>query len=159
MSLKQMSLMEFKAGAAGEDQFSSDRMHDVWPLDKVNAKKAKFPCCLVWTSLPIVSWLAPYMGHVGICREDGVVLDFSGSHFVGSDSFSFGSVARYLQLDREQCCFPPNLAGHTCEQSYSMQKLEPQSRGMMRCTRACCDSSTRATTSSPAIVTPSWPTP
>lgn len=112
--------MEFKAG---EDRCSSDREHDLWPLDNVDPKKAKFPCCLVWTPLPVVSWLAPYMGHVGICREDGVVLDFSGSHFVGTDSFSFGSVARYLQLDREQCCFPPNLAGHTCKQSYRHAEL------------------------------------
>ncbi|KAJ6698127.1 PROTEIN REVERSION-TO-ETHYLENE SENSITIVITY1 [Salix purpurea] len=26
--------------------------------------------------------------------------------------------ARYLQLDRQQCCFPPNLAGHACKHGY-----------------------------------------
>ncbi|KAJ4837980.1 Protein REVERSION-TO-ETHYLENE SENSITIVITY1 [Turnera subulata] len=92
--------------------------HELWPLDQIDAKKAKFPCCLVWTPLPVVSWLAPFIGHVGICREDGAILDFSGSNFVNLDNFAFGAAARYLQLDREQCCFPPNLSGHTCGLGY-----------------------------------------
>ncbi|CAN1848070.1 Protein REVERSION-TO-ETHYLENE SENSITIVITY1 [Linum perenne] len=42
------------------------------------------------------------MGHVGICREDGAILDFSGSNLVTVDNFSYGAAARYLQLDRNQ---------------------------------------------------------
>ncbi|KAG9439931.1 hypothetical protein H6P81_020096 [Aristolochia fimbriata] len=98
---------------------SDESMHlHLWSLDEIAPGKAKFPCCIVWTPLPVVSWLAPFIGHVGICREDGAILDFSGSNFVNIDNFAFGAVARYLQLDREQCCFPPNLAGHTCRQGY-----------------------------------------
>uniref|UniRef100_A0A1D1ZFK0 Protein REVERSION-TO-ETHYLENE SENSITIVITY1 n=1 Tax=Anthurium amnicola TaxID=1678845 RepID=A0A1D1ZFK0_9ARAE len=92
--------------------------HDLWPLDEVDSKKAKYPCCIVWTPLPVVSWLAPYMGHVGICQEDGAILDFAGSNFVNVDGFAYGAVARYLQLDREQCCLPSNLASHTCKHVY-----------------------------------------
>ncbi|KAJ4708189.1 protein REVERSION-TO-ETHYLENE SENSITIVITY1-like [Melia azedarach] len=51
-------------------------------------------------------------------REDGVILDFSGSSFVNVDGFAFGAAAIYLQLDRKQCCFPPNLSGHTCKHGY-----------------------------------------
>lgn len=92
--------------------------HELWPLEEIDPKKEKFPCCLVWTPLPVVSWLAPFIGHVGICQEDGAILDFSGSNFINVDDFAFGAVARYLQLDREQCCFPPNLSGHTCKNGY-----------------------------------------
>ncbi|XP_016491089.1 protein REVERSION-TO-ETHYLENE SENSITIVITY1-like isoform X1 [Nicotiana tabacum] len=92
--------------------------HDLWPLDEIDPKKEKFPCCLVWTPLPVVSWLAPFVGHVGICREDGTVVDFSGSNMITVGNLSYGAVARYYQLDRRQCCFPPNLAGHTCKQGY-----------------------------------------
>ncbi|KAH7523810.1 hypothetical protein FEM48_Zijuj06G0051500 [Ziziphus jujuba var. spinosa] len=92
--------------------------HEFWPLDAIDPKKARFPCCLVWTPLPVVSWLAPFIGHVGICREDGTILDFSGSYLVNVDDFAFGDVARYLQLDRKQCCFPPNPAAHTCKYGY-----------------------------------------
>lgn len=76
--------------------------HEFWPLDEIDPKKAKFPCCLVWAPLPVVSWLAPFIGHVGICREDGVIFDFSGSYLVNVDDFAFGGAARYLQLDREK---------------------------------------------------------
>lgn len=76
--------------------------HELWPLDAIDPVQAKFPCCLVWTPLPVVSWLAPFIGHVGICREDGVILDFAGSNFANTNDFAFGPVARYLQLDREK---------------------------------------------------------
>ncbi|XP_044976855.1 protein REVERSION-TO-ETHYLENE SENSITIVITY1 isoform X2 [Hordeum vulgare subsp. vulgare] len=50
--------------------------------------------------------------------EDGSVLDFAGSNFVSMDNFAYGSVARYLQLDRKKCCFPANLGAHVCESTY-----------------------------------------
>ncbi|KAF7830473.1 protein REVERSION-TO-ETHYLENE SENSITIVITY1 [Senna tora] len=108
--------MELNASYDIEDP--SSMQHDLWPLDRIDPKKGKFPCCLVWTPLPVVSWLAPYIGHVGICREDGTVIDFSGSNFVNVDDFAYGAVARYLQLDRSQCCFPPHRSAHTCKHGY-----------------------------------------
>lgn len=98
-----LTKMELKAAYDIENMNSKQGIqHEFWPLDAIDSKKAKFPCCLVWTPLPVVSWLAPFIGHVGICREDGTILDFSGSNFVNVDDFAFGAVARYLQLDREQ---------------------------------------------------------
>nr|GFD03328.1 protein reversion-to-ethylene sensitivity1 [Tanacetum cinerariifolium] len=76
--------------------------HGFWPLDQIDPTKSRFPCCLVWTPLPVVSWLAPFIGHVGLCMDDGAVVDFSGSNLVTIDDFAYGSVARYIQLDREQ---------------------------------------------------------
>jgi len=103
MSPKQVSMVDLRTSVDVEDQRPDQRLCDsLLPLDEIDPKKARFPCCIVWTPLPIVSWLAPYIGHVGICREDGAVLDFAGSNFVGVDNFSYGAVARYLQLDREQ---------------------------------------------------------
>nr|AFX95946.1 green-ripe protein [Petunia x hybrida] len=91
---------------------------DLWPLEEIDPTKEKFPCCLVWTPLPVVSWLAPFIGHVGICREDGTIIDFSGSNMINVGNLTYGAVARYYQLDRLQCCFPPHLAGHTCKDGY-----------------------------------------
>lgn len=96
-------MMELNASYDIEQSCSTKKIeHELWPLDPIDPKNAKFPCCLVWNPLPVVSWLAPFIGHVGICREDGAVLDFSGSYFVNVDDFAFGSVARYLKLDRRQ---------------------------------------------------------
>ncbi|KAK6129535.1 hypothetical protein DH2020_036720 [Rehmannia glutinosa] len=120
-----LPLMEISlAGEIENKRYAETILDDFWPLPPVDPKKATFPCCLVWTPLPVVSWLAPFIGHVGICKEDGTILDFSGSNLVNVDDFAFGSVARYLQFDREQdllrqCCFPPNIAGHKCKHRYA----------------------------------------
>lgn len=82
---------------------------DLWPLCEIDPKKAKLPCCIVWTPLPVVSWLAPFIGHVGLCREDGVILDFAGSNFINVDDFAFGPPARYLQLDRTKVSVSASL--------------------------------------------------
>ncbi|XP_017216827.1 protein REVERSION-TO-ETHYLENE SENSITIVITY1 isoform X2 [Daucus carota subsp. sativus] len=103
----------------GDESSALTVRHEFWPVEEINPKNAKFPCCLVWTPLPVVSWLAPFIGHVGICKEDGSIIDFSGSNLLNVDDFAYGSVARYIQLDREKCCFPPNLAAHTCKHRYS----------------------------------------
>lgn len=94
--------MDIEAAAVDKDFSAKERLNELCPLNGVDPKKARFPCCIVWSPLPVVSWLAPYIGHVGICREDGTVLDFAGSNFVNIDNFAYGAVARYLQLDREQ---------------------------------------------------------
>ncbi|KAK9164258.1 hypothetical protein Syun_005160 [Stephania yunnanensis] len=67
---------------------------------QIDPRSARFPCCIVWTPLPILSWFIPFIGHIGICREDGVILDFAGPNFVCVDNFAFGSVARYFQINK-----------------------------------------------------------
>ncbi|BAF13491.1 protein RTE1-HOMOLOG [Oryza sativa Japonica Group] len=69
----------------------------------IDPRRARFPCCIVWTPLPLISWLIPFIGHIGICREDGVILDFAGPNFVSVDNFAFGAVARYIQVNSDEC--------------------------------------------------------
>ncbi|KAG9459243.1 hypothetical protein H6P81_003751 [Aristolochia fimbriata] len=71
--------------------------------NEIDAKRARFPCCIVWTPLPVLSWFIPFIGHIGICREDGVILDFAGPNFVCVDNFAFGAAARFIQIRKEQC--------------------------------------------------------
>jgi transmembrane protein 222 len=98
-----------EADFGDEDDSSDNALQELWPLGEIDPKKARFPCCIVWTPLPVVSWLAPYIGHVGICQEDGAILDFAGSNLVSVDDFAYGSVARYIQLDRKKVCMIPNI--------------------------------------------------
>ena len=109
MSPKVLSSMELEADFEGEDVSSNDGLQELWPLGEIDPKRARFPCCIVWTPLPVVSWLAPYIGHVGICQEDGAILDFAGSNLVSVDNFAYGSVARYLQLDRKKVWMIPTI--------------------------------------------------
>ncbi|XP_031402886.1 protein RTE1-HOMOLOG isoform X2 [Punica granatum] len=70
---------------------------------QIDPGRARFPRCIVWAPLPVVSWFIPFIGHVGICREDGVILDFAGPNFVCVDNFAFGSATRYIQISKEKC--------------------------------------------------------
>ncbi|KAL1199712.1 Protein RTE1-HOMOLOG [Cardamine amara subsp. amara] len=69
---------------------------------KIDPRRDRFPCCIVWTPLPLISWFIPFIGHLGICREDGVILDFAGPNFVCVDHFAFGAVSRYIQINKEK---------------------------------------------------------
>uniref|UniRef100_A0A7S3GI38 Transmembrane protein 222 n=1 Tax=Palpitomonas bilix TaxID=652834 RepID=A0A7S3GI38_9EUKA len=65
----------------------------------INEKRAKFPFCVVWTPLPMISWLLPFIGHVGIASSDGKIHDFAGPYHVGVDDMAFGSPTKYWLLD------------------------------------------------------------
>ncbi|XP_051148295.1 protein RTE1-HOMOLOG [Andrographis paniculata] len=77
---------------------------DMTESTQIDPKRSRFPYCIVWTPLPVLSWFFPCIGHIGICREDGVILDFAGPNFVCVDNFTFGAPKRYIQLSKEQCC-------------------------------------------------------
>ncbi|KAI8537068.1 hypothetical protein RHMOL_Rhmol10G0306000 [Rhododendron molle] len=76
--------------------------HRMPQTSEIDPRRGRFPCCIVWTPLPVLSWLVPFIGHMGICREDGVILDFAGPNFVCVDNFTFGAVARYIQISKEK---------------------------------------------------------
>lgn len=76
---------------------------------RIDPRRDRFPCCIVWTPLPFITWLVPFIGHVGICREDGVILDFAGPNFVCVDNFAFGAVSRYIQINKAKVTFAKML--------------------------------------------------
>lgn len=65
------------------------------PIDPV---KNRFPYCIVWTPLPLITWLFPFIGHVGICTSEGVIHDFSGPYYVSVDEMAFGNPTKYAKL-------------------------------------------------------------
>ena len=65
----------------------------------INPDKQRFPYCIVWTPLPLITSLIPCIGHTGICSSNGITHDFAGSFVVGVDNLSFGKTHKYVQLD------------------------------------------------------------
>mmetsp|Transcript_33224 Transcript_33224/g.60053 ORF Transcript_33224/g.60053 Transcript_33224/m.60053 type:complete len:211 (+) Transcript_33224:217-849(+) len=65
---------------------------------KVNNEK-KFPHCLVWTPIPIISYLLPCIGHLGVTSYDGIIHDFAGPYTINKDNFLFGKPTRFVPLD------------------------------------------------------------
>ncbi|XP_059642728.1 protein RTE1-HOMOLOG [Cornus florida] len=96
--------------------------HIVPQTMQIDPRRARFPCCIVWTPLPVISWLIPFIGHIGICREDGVILDFAGPNFVCVDNFAFGAVTRYIQINKEKCCISPYPAAYKSEEEFNQEE-------------------------------------
>jgi len=56
--------------------------------------------CVVWSPLPPITWLVPFIGHLGIADSDGVASDFRGPYFVGDDGrMAFGQPTRAVRID------------------------------------------------------------
>ncbi|RLN88753.1 hypothetical protein BBJ28_00009808 [Nothophytophthora sp. Chile5] len=57
----------------------------------------RFPFCLVWSPIPILTWFLPFIGHLGIADSKGIIFDFAGPYTIGRDDFAFGIPTRYVQ--------------------------------------------------------------
>ena len=65
----------------------------------VSVTNERYPYCIVWTPIPVLTWLLPMFGHLGIADSRGIIYDFGGPYYIAEDNFSFGRCARYIQLD------------------------------------------------------------
>lgn len=65
-------------------------------IDKINDS---YPCCIVWTPIPILTWLFPFIGHMGIAMSSGVIRDFAGPYYVSEGDMAFGRPTKYWQLN------------------------------------------------------------
>lgn len=63
---------------------------------------------IVWSPLPPITWLIPFIGHTGICNSIGIASDFRGPYYVGDDGrMAFGPPTRYFKVDISQCNVTP----------------------------------------------------
>merc|ERR1712179_756040 len=46
-------------------------------------ENSEFEFCIVWTNLPLITWLCPVIGHTGIGDSTGVIHDFQGHYVIG----------------------------------------------------------------------------
>jgi transmembrane protein 222 len=78
----------------GEHEFEDKHPSRQSSVDKskavIDPERARFPYCIVWTPLPLISWFVPFIGHTGIAMSDGVIHDFAGPYFIGVDELAFG---------------------------------------------------------------------
>jgi hypothetical protein len=55
---------------------------------------------ILWSPLPFVTWIIPFIGHLGISNSRGIASDFRGTYFVGDDGrMAFGAPTRALKMD------------------------------------------------------------
>ena len=66
---------------------------------KIDKKNDKYPYSLVWTSIPCITHLLPWIGHMGICKSNGIIYDFSGSYSINENKFFFGKPYKFAYLE------------------------------------------------------------
>ena len=64
------------------NQMSDDNFLSNNSTDRIDTKRVRYPHCIVWTPIPLLTWLFPFIGHMGIARTDGVIRDFAGPYYV-----------------------------------------------------------------------------
>ena len=94
------SLEALERAASSIERAASSELRPVdVELPPVDADRHRYPCCIVWTPIHPITWLCPYVGHVGLCDAEGRVHDFAGPYYIGLDAMAFGWPTRYVQLD------------------------------------------------------------
>lgn len=69
----------------------------------VDVQNVRYPFCIVWTPIPLLTWLFPFIGHMGIAYSNGVIRDFAGPYHV--------SVSNWLRLSQLTDITAMNAAG------------------------------------------------
>ncbi|KAF3839964.1 hypothetical protein F7725_018681 [Dissostichus mawsoni] len=93
---------------------------------KGDKKNNRYPYCIVWTPIPILSWVFPFIGHMGICTSAGIIRDFAGSYFVSLDVDKVcGNGAAIWDkavhdASEEYKCRPHNLCLDNCHSHVAM---------------------------------------
>ncbi|CCI47542.1 unnamed protein product [Albugo candida] len=64
----------------------------------VDPEHNRYPFCIVWCPLPVISLLIPFIGHLGIADSKGIIFDFAGSYHIGTEFFAFGNPTRFVQF-------------------------------------------------------------
>ena len=68
-------------------------------IDKTNDR---YPYSLVWTSIPCITHIIPWIGHLGICKSNGIIYDFAGHCLVNENNFFFGKPYEYAFLEPKE---------------------------------------------------------
>ena len=93
-------------------------------LPRINPKLGRFPYCIVWTPIPLLTYINPSIGHSGIGTSKGIIHDFSGSFFVSVGHFTFGKPTKYFQLDlNEQEKFEFDRAIERSDHKYNSEEF------------------------------------
>ncbi|XP_014211860.1 transmembrane protein 222 [Copidosoma floridanum] len=66
---------------------------------RVDSQKQRYPFCIVWTPIPVITYLFPFIGHMGIATSTGIIRDFAGPYVVSEDRMAFGWPTKYWQLN------------------------------------------------------------
>lgn len=95
-------------------------------------KKEDLSFTILWSPLPPITWIIPFIGHTGIANSHGVASDFQGPYFVGDQGrMAFGNPTRALKIDIGK------LPGGAQRWDDAIEEANQVYRGRMH--NICCD--------------------
>lgn len=83
------------------DKESKDELNENKKEDNISisVKDVRYPYCIVWTQIPMLSYIMPCIGHTGIGNTNGIIYDFAGSFTVSVNDMAFGNPLKYVKLN------------------------------------------------------------
>ena len=99
-------------------------------MAKVDHERQRYPASIVWTPIPCLTWLFPFIGHMGIATSEGVIRDFAGPYYVSEDNMAFGAPLKYWPLE-------PELGGGAAHYDRAVAEASEIYKGRMH--NLCCD--------------------
>lgn len=60
--------------------------------------KYKKPYTLLWSSIPFISTIFPFLGHISVCSSNGTIHDYFSSKYISIDQLNYGSPAKIINL-------------------------------------------------------------
>ncbi|XP_076268455.1 transmembrane protein 222 isoform X2 [Rhynchophorus ferrugineus] len=67
-------------------------------LGNFDVARSRYPFCIVWTPIPMLTWFFPFIGHMGIALSSGIIRDFAAPYYVSEDNMAFGKPTKFWQL-------------------------------------------------------------
>ena len=100
-------------------------------MAKVDHERQRYPACIVWTPIPCLTWLFPFIGHMGIATSEGVIRDFAGPYYVSEDHMAFGVPTKYWPLD-------PELGGGAASYDRAVAEASEMYKAQLKFERYLC---------------------
>ena len=66
--------------ATMNDGSAASMVHDKEPPASIDVARSRFPYAIAWSPLPLITWVIPFIGHMGLCDAQGRVHDFAGPY-------------------------------------------------------------------------------
>ena len=91
-------MLDYGEGSAAPGEQPECEAHQQQAKSKIKHQQ-DLAFTIVWSPLPPITWLIPFIGHTGICDSNGVASDFRGPYYVGDDGrMAFGAPTRALTM-------------------------------------------------------------
>jgi hypothetical protein len=119
-----------------ENTYSDEMSNDCNIKPKIDSINDRYPMCIVWTPIPLITWFFPFIGHMGICYTNGVIRDFAGPYYVSENDLAFGKTCRYLQMDINKV---PERNGISKHEIWDRSVKEASDEYKMRMHNLFCD--------------------